>query len=255
MFPILQLGPLAIPAPPLLLLAGIWIGLSLAEKYAPRFGVNSSQLYNLVWVGLLAGVIGARLAYVARFPQAFASNPLGALTPRPVMLDAQAGLLFGMLAALIYGQRKKMPFWQTLDAFTPALMVFSIALGLSHLASGSAFGAPTNLPWGIYLWGETRHPTQIYEILTAAAVAVAIWPRRDADSRPAGALFLRFLALTAAAQMLITSFRGDALVMLGGVRPAQVAAWLALAFSLWQLGKRRQKDPSGNQVSQRKPVS
>ncbi len=249
MFPILQLGPLALPVPSLLILAGIWIGLSLAEKYAPRFGVDAGQLYNLVWIGLLAGVVGARLAYVARFPQAFAGSPLGALTPRPVMLDTQAGLLFGLLAALIYGQRKGMPFWRTLDAFTPALMVLAMTLGLSHLASGSAFGSPTNLPWGIYLWGETRHPTQLYEVLTAAAIAIAVWPRQGAEKAAAGALFLRFLALTAAAQMVISAFRGDSLVMLGGVRLAQVAAWLALAFSLWQLGKRRTNEASRNQVS------
>ncbi len=249
MLPILQLGPLALPVPPLVLLIGVWVGLSLSEKYAPRFGVDSSSLYNLVWVGLLAGIVGARLAYVARFPEAFTSNPLGALTPRPVMLDGQAGLLFGILAALIYGQRKHVPFWPALDAFTPALMVFAIALGLSQLASGSAFGAPTNLPWGIYLWGEVRHPTQIYAILTAAATAALIWPRKAAGSRPPGALFLAFLALTAVGWMLTAAFRGDALLVLGGVRVSQVAAWLALAFSLWQLGKRR------TSISTRNPAS
>ncbi len=249
MLPILQLGPLALPVPPLVFLAGIWIGLSLSEKYAPRFGVDPSTLYNLVWVGLIAGVLGARLAYVARFPQAFTGNPFGALTPRPVMLDGQAGLLFGFLAALIYGQRKRVPFWPALDAFTPALMVFAAALGLAHLASGSNFGSPTHLPWGIYLWGETRHPTQIYEILAALAIAAAIWPRSGTANRPTGALFLIFLALTAAAQMVISAFRGDALLLLGGVRLSQVAAWVVLAFSLWQLGKRRATDAARDPIS------
>ncbi len=255
MLPILQLGPLALPVPSLVLLLGVWIGLYLAGKYAPRFGVEPGLLENMVWIGLIAGLVSARLAYVARFPDAFAGNPLSALTPRPIMLDAQSGLLFGTLAALIYEQRKHVPFWPALDALTPALMVFAAALGLSQLASGSAFGSPTHLPWGIYLWGESRHPTQVYEILATAAIAAALWPRGAAGSRPAGTLFLTFLALTAAAQIVIVTFRGDSPAVFGGVRLAQVAAWLALAFSLWQLGKRRVLASPGNQASEREPIS
>ena len=52
MFPIIQIGPLSLPAPGLILLAGIWIGLTVAERFAPRFKANSNQLYNLVFVVL-----------------------------------------------------------------------------------------------------------------------------------------------------------------------------------------------------------
>jgi phosphatidylglycerol---prolipoprotein diacylglyceryl transferase len=249
MLPILQVGPLAIPLPSILLLLSIWIGMGQAEKVAPRFKANSNDLFNLVMLGLGAGVIGARLAYAARFPDAFSSAPLSLLTPRPVMMDLAGGLFAGALAALIYGQRKKMPFWPMLDALTPALAIFAIGMALAQLAAGDGYGASTRLPWGIELWGAVRHPTQIYAALFAALIAYLIWPRKargntSPDWQP-GVTFLTFLALSAAARIFVEAFRGDSSLLLGSIRIAQVTGWIVLAGSLWLLGKRRvEKQPS-----------
>jgi phosphatidylglycerol---prolipoprotein diacylglyceryl transferase len=249
MLPILQVGPLAIPLPSILLLLSIWIGMGQAEKLAPRFKANSNDLFNLVMLGLVAGVIGARLAYAARFPDAFSSAPLSLLTPRPVMMDLAGGLFAGALAALIYGQRKKMPFWPMLDALTPALAIFAIGMALAQLAAGDGYGASTRVPWGIELWGAVRHPTQIYAALLAALIAFMIWPRKvrsntSPDWQP-GFTFLTFLALSAAARIFVEAFRGDSSLLLGSVRTAQVTGWIILAGSLWLLGKRRfEKQPS-----------
>jgi phosphatidylglycerol---prolipoprotein diacylglyceryl transferase len=240
MLPILQVGPLAIPLPAVLLLLAVWLGMGQAEKLAPRFKADSSLLLNLVMIGLVVGVLGARLAYAARFPGAFTGEPLSILTPRPVMLDISGGLFAGALAALIYGQRKKMPLWSTLDAITPALAIFSIGLGFSQLASGDGYGITTQVPWGIELWGAVRHPTQIYAILAAILIAILIWPRKSKDEHPKelGVTFLIFVTLSAAASILIETFRGDSALLLGSLRTVQAVAWMILAASLWLLDKR-----------------
>jgi len=245
MLPILQIGPLAIQVPGLVILAGIWVGLSLSEREAPQFEINANDLYNLAFIGLISGLIGARLAYIARYPAAFTSNLFSVISLNPGLLDPLGGTAFGMILALIYGQRKKMSFWGTLDALTPALAVFMIALGLSHLASGNAFGTPTSVPWGIDLWGAHRQPTQIYEIILSSVIFWIIWYQRgNADSRPPGEYFLAFTAMSAGARLFLEGFRADS-VLIGGIRIAQIAAWLVLAASLWGLGRllRRQKTP------------
>ncbi|MCI0521049.1 MAG: prolipoprotein diacylglyceryl transferase [Chloroflexi bacterium] len=234
MMPILQLGPLALPLPPLLLLLGVWIGLSLAEKRAARHGISPDRLFNLSLAGLLAGVIGARLAYVARYPAAFAQNPWDILSRNPGLLDPWGGLVIGTLAAAIYAQRKKMPLWPTLDALTPALSVLLLASAAATLASGEAYGAPSTLPWSIDMWGASRHPTQIYALLAAALIFWLLWSGKLL-AFPPGAHFLSFAALASASRLFLETFRGDSILLPGGWRAAQLVSWIILAASLYAL--------------------
>lgn len=239
MFPVIQLGPFSLPAPGLFLLLGVWVGLTIAERLAPRFRANPNQLYNLVFTVLIAGVIGARLSYVVQHLDAFIKSPLSLFSLNPGLLDPWGGAAVGLIAGLIYIQRKQIPLWPTLDALTPFLAVMWIALGLSNLASGKAFGMETQLPWGIDLWGAIRHPTQIYQILAGAVILGLIWPRSSAANaiqRIVGETFWAFLALSAGAWMMIEAFRGDSILLLGGFRSAQIIAWILLAFSLWGWG-------------------
>lgn len=252
MFPLLHLGSVTIQTPGLILLLAIWAGLEQSEKHARRVGINPNRLDSLVLIALVSGVAGARLAYAAHSPSAFAAAPLSLFLPTPSMLDPGGGLVVAILSGWIYAYRihkihppgENMPLWPTLDALTPGLAIFMIGLGLAHLASGDAFGAPTSVPWAIHLWGAYRHPTQAYEILAAVSIAAAIWPRNvttgeEADLPwPIGARFLVFAALSAGARLFLEAFRGDSALMAGGVHTAQVAAWFLLSASLWLLGRK-----------------
>ncbi len=238
MLPILHIGPLAIQVPGLVLLLGVWLGLSLTERYAPRYGVESKIIYNLVILSILAGVIGARLFYVARFPDAFLSKPASIISLNPSLLDLWGGVFTTIMVALIYGRRKGLSFWSTLNALTPAMAVFSVALALAHLSSGSHYGMPTNLPWGIELWGAYRHTTQIYEFIAAAMILFILWPGRETfNSTSPGVYFLSFFGLTAGASIFLEAFRGDSPLLPGGIRIVQLIALIFLAVSLWGIKK------------------
>lgn len=241
MLPILNIGPLAVPAPELILLLGFWIGLELTEKHAEGFGADPKHLYNMALTAILAGLIGARLVYAARSPQAFLDSPWSLLAPRPEMLDGTGGLVAAALAAFIYGWVRRLRLWPTLDAATTLFAVLAVALGLSHFASGDAFGAPADIPWAISLWGAQRHPSQVYETIAALLVAAAVWPgsraARYSRAQP-GFRWWIFLAISAAARLALESFRGDSVLLMNSFRLAQVIAWLVLAVSLWQIGRR-----------------
>lgn len=244
MFPVIQLGPMALQAPGLILLVGLWLGLMVAERLADRFGVKPNQLYNIVFVALIAGLVGARLSYALQHWAAFRSNPMSLFSLLPGLFDPVGGLAVGLIAVLIYGNRKQISLWPMLDALTPFFAVMISAVGLANLASGAAFGASADLPWGIDLWGASRHPTQVYQMMAGATILALIWPRRsasDATQPMPGRTFWLFLALSAVAWMLIEAFRGDSILLPGGLRVAQVAAWLILAISLWGLGKTKKQ--------------
>ncbi|MBS1250776.1 MAG: Prolipoprotein diacylglyceryl transferase [Chloroflexi bacterium] len=246
MFPTVQIGPLSAPTPGLILLFGIWLGITLAERLAPRFNVAGKALSDIVFAALLAGILGARLAYAVQSLPAFLDNPLSLFSLTPNMLDPVGGLLLAAIVAFFYGRHKKLALWPTLDALTPFLATLGIALGLAHLASGDAYGVPTTLPWGIFLWEARRHPTQIYEILGAGLTLALTWPSAETVPGREGKTFGCFTALTAAAHLIIHGFRGDSTILANGIRLEQVIALVILGISLWWLG-RHFSDP--NEVS------
>lgn len=231
MFPILQIGPLAIQIPGLALLIGVWVGLSLAEKEAARLHMDADAIYNVAFVGLIGGLIGARLAYAARYLSSYAADPFGLFSLNAATLAPSEGMLIGLTAAVLYGARRKLRLRTTLDALAPALAVMAVAVALAHLSSGDAFGAAARLPWSIYLWDEYRHPSQVYELIAALLVLGLAWRLRQ--QRPfAGFNFLWVVALSAIARISLEAFRGDSIVMVGGLRTAQVWGLVILATCL-----------------------
>jgi len=231
-FPFIRLGPFLLQLPGLALLVGIWIGSSLAEKEAARLKLNVAAVYNLIFFGLVAGIVGARLAYAARYLSAYLANPLGLLALTPATLSPNAGLVTGLAVAALFGWRKKLPLRPTLDALAPGLAAFMVALGVAHLMSGDAFGAPAQLPWSIYLWDDYRHPSQIYETIAALVVFAVAW-KRPLGQPGDGINFLLVVALSAAARVWLEAFRGDSVIWPGGFRAAQVVGVVVLAAALW----------------------
>lgn len=177
MYPYLRLGPFLLQLPLLALLLGVWIGSALTEKEAARLKLPAAAVNNLVFVGLMVGIVGARLAYAARYLQVYVENPLSLLALNLNTLSGFDGLLIGLVFAALYGWRKKLPLQPTLDALAPGLAAFMVALGMAHFLSGDAFGAPADLPWSIYLWSEYRHPSQAYEALAALAVFLVAYKK------------------------------------------------------------------------------
>jgi phosphatidylglycerol:prolipoprotein diacylglycerol transferase len=230
MFPILPLGPAAVPVAPIVLLIGVFISAAVVEKRAAQLGLAHDAVSNMVYIALGAGFVGARLGYVLLHLAAYRSDPLSIVVPTPATLDAFSGVVAAILAGALYAKRHRLPLWRTLDALAPGIGTMAIALGFAHLASGDAFGMSAQLPWSIYLWDDFRHPSQVYEI-TAALIVLGVW-WFVADRSPFdGFQFLLVIALFAASIVVLEAFRGDSWLF-DGWRVAQGIALGVLAVSL-----------------------
>lgn len=228
MFPVIHLGPLSIPARPITLLVAYWFAAEASERSAKRLGLPGDAVYNIAFIGGIAGVIGARLGYVIEFWSAY-QNDLGAIFALNLnTLSPLAGGLTGALVAYLYARRKGMANRKLVDALTSGFIIFTAGMALADLASGDGYGSPSSLPWAIELWGEPRHPTQIYELIAVIAIGFVVLR----SSLPFdGARFGLFVALYAAARLIIGVFRGDSLVI-DGVRVDQVWSLIALVIAL-----------------------
>ena len=221
-------------APPrhlILLLAALWVGLALVEKRCKRRGIYENLLDNIIYYSLFGYILGGRLLYVVSNFSVFVQSPLSLFSLNLDLFDPLAALVVAVMIGLIYGSRQKLPLWSTLDALTPLFGVLAVGISLSHLAAGTAFGSPTNVPWGIQLWNDTRHPSQMYELIAALLIFGFIWFQKT-DSA-VGAVFLTFAILTAASRLFLEAFRGDSILIFGGLRFAQLIAWIVLAIALF----------------------
>jgi len=132
MLPVLRLGPYVVASGMAALLASLWLGMESAEREGKRLGLANGQVSTTLGMALIAGIIGARLAHVARYWSAYQSDWTQAVALTPSALDPVAGAAFGLLAAYIYLLREQVNVARFLDALAPALALVGAVWSLGN---------------------------------------------------------------------------------------------------------------------------
>ncbi len=144
----------------LMLVIGFLCAAQLARVLARRCGLNGDHFVNAGLLGLLTGVIGARLSHIIESiadpsNHEFAHNSHTAWENFVSMLNVSSGGLtfYGgfLLAApvmIFYAIRKKVPLLTGMDIIAPCLMV-GLAFGrIGCYLNGCCYGEECQLPWG-----------------------------------------------------------------------------------------------------------
>lgn len=214
---------------------GIFLGAWYASKHVERAGEDGNLVWDaLLWV-LVPALIGARLWYVGQVvagggPGAslYASDPLQVLNFRAGGMNIFGGVVFGLVAVIVYTRVTKADGWLLADA---ALMGALIGQGIGRFGNWinqELYGPPTNLPWGIRIPQEARiapwnnldafplettrfHPTFFYEAFWLfLTFGVLYWVTRRFQSRLVpGAITGGYLLLAGVGRFWIEWFRPD----------------------------------------------
>jgi phosphatidylglycerol:prolipoprotein diacylglycerol transferase len=194
-----------------------------------------------VWAAV-SGYIGARL-YEVVFSWSYYSRHLAKI---PAVweggLAIHGGLIVGGIVGAIVARRRGLPVLRTLDLVAPAGALAQAIGRWGNFFNEEAFGAPTNLPWGLYISPEHRplaykaverfHPTFLYESLWDLAMfaVLAWWLRPRWHDRPGG-LFFWYIGLYSAGRFAIEALRLDS-YWLGAFRVAQLASIAGILFAI-----------------------
>ena len=230
MFPVIQVGPLTIQTPGLILIIFFWFGLELSERIASKREFPVDKLNAVVLISLFAGLLGSRISYALNHYTAFKDDFSSLYSLNPGLLDPFGGLVTGLLAGIIYGRKKNMSAWETMDVLTPLLAVLMIGVNIVNLASGNAYGTNTNLPWGINFLGASRHPSQVYAIIASSITLTLLWKDFLKVGSP-GYIFLKFAMITSAWLIFLEGFRGDFQPLVIGIRVSQIIALIVFLVS------------------------
>ncbi|MCD6290473.1 MAG: prolipoprotein diacylglyceryl transferase [Anaerolineae bacterium] len=240
MLPVIQIGHVALPTKPLILFAALYAGLWLAGREADRRGLDGERLWNAGFLGLGGGLVAGRIVYVLLHWSAYRSDPLAILSPKPGTIVPSAALAAGALVALGYLWRARSLNADAADAIALGLPLALILIDFGNLLNGDAFGVPSDVPWAIPLWGERRHPVQVYELLAIGIVLIVLWRRRQV-ARP-GDLAWGSLLGYGLVRLIFEPFRAQSWVLTGGYHGVQILGLIAVLFALWALTRPRQPD-------------
>jgi phosphatidylglycerol:prolipoprotein diacylglycerol transferase len=225
-----------------ILAAAMAVGLWLADRAARRRGLDRRRMLRAGQLGLLGGLVGARLYYVLFSWDYYRLMPWKILAVWEGGTAIHGGLLGGLLVGSGYAWWRRLPLALYLDAAAPALALGQAIGRWGNFFNEEAFGSPTGLPWGLYISPPNRpprladqqffHPAFLYESLWNAGVFVLLATvlRRRFDRTP-GALFLAYLGLTSLGRWWIEALRTDPL-MLGPIRVSQLASVIGVALAL-----------------------
>jgi phosphatidylglycerol---prolipoprotein diacylglyceryl transferase len=164
--------PLAIHWYGVLIVAGALLGGWFAAKRAAARGYDPEHVWNLLLLGMVLGIAGARAYYVAFEWPRFASQPLlFTINPANGGLAIHGALIGAVLAALIYTNRNKLPFVEWLDICLPTVLIAQAIGRWGNFFNQEAYGQPTT-GFGVRIDPEYRIP-----------------PYNDLASYPANTLF------------------------------------------------------------------
>lgn len=234
MFPILNLGPLAIQAPGLIILIGVYVSFLVIEKQPKIFKVIPNDVSNLFFYYLISILILGRLSYIFRFPSIFMENPLSIFSLNPSLIDFVSGTLLGLLVALVYIQKKKINTIEMLNAITLPLLIFLVFYFFSQFSSGNFYGKPSTLPWSIQLWGTNRHPLQIYYMVGLLPV-ILLTLKALRNNGGQSLLFIETTSYLSLVFVILDFFNGDPNNLISGFNKIQLGALLILLVSNFYL--------------------
>ena len=229
----------------LLIACGMALSVFLCSRQEKRLGLPKDLTYDLaLWV-IPAGVIGARLYYVAFQWDMYRTNPLSILYIWEGGLAIYGGVIGGALAVFAFSKIKKAPFGKLADMIAPAL-ILSQAIGRwGNFFNGEAYGRLVEnpalqwFPLAVNVGGEWHMATFFYESVWDFIGFWVLWLNRKKTTAD-GNLFLLYLVWYGLGRAFIEGLRTDSL-MLGPLRVSQVLSVLLCVGAAAALLIRRKK--------------
>jgi phosphatidylglycerol---prolipoprotein diacylglyceryl transferase len=244
---------------------GLYAGIQVALRDAPRRGIDRDQLLNTSLIAAVLGVLGGRLYYVVQnHPDFYLQHPGQILAVWQGGMAFYGAIFGGAVALLIGGWRYRMNFWSLADLGALGLCLGQAFGRIGNIINGDIVGYPTNGSWGfVYTSPDTFaprnvavQPANLYELLIALGLFLLLWNVRK-RVQPEGLLAMIYLVLYSTSQFLIFFLR-DNIILFHGLKQAQLTAIavtvLTIPFIIYLLRSGRRLPQESEPAAPRTPV-
>jgi phosphatidylglycerol---prolipoprotein diacylglyceryl transferase len=218
----------------IILMLGAVAGAFLATREAKRRDYEPEIVWDLMIYLLIFGIIGARIWHLLTPPPSsgitagwYFTHPLDALNIRKGGLGIPGAIIAGVIVLFFYTRRHRLNFAQWADIAAPGLALGQAIGRWGNFVNQELYGAPTNLPWKIYIDPNHRlqgyqnfeyyHPLFLYEsIWNLANMLLLLWISRCyGDWLKDGDIFLIYLIVYPVGRFLLDFLRLDAALVNG----------------------------------------
>lgn len=223
--------------------------------------VPEDPFIDVLIVGLISGVLGARFYYVITSLDEFGGNVWDMLNFRGGGMAIYGGIIFGVLGGFLVARKKKLNILPMMDIVSISFLIGQGIGRWGNFINQEAFGTNTNLPWGMYSNGTRNfllsnmarlseqgvtvdptlpvHPCFLYESLWCLlGVALLLWYRKHRKFD--GEMFLLYIGWYGLIRFFIEGIRTDSLYAFG-FRISQAVALLCVVVSIALIILKRRK--------------
>ena len=214
---------------------GILVGSFIILFECKKQKINEDFIVNLLFYGIIFGVIGARLYYILFNISYYRLHALEIFEIWNGGLAIHGGIIFATLFIFFYCKKNKQDFLKILDIIVVGLIAGQTIGRWGNFFNQEAFGTVVSLDFlkglhlpqfvinGMLIGGEYHHPTFLYEslwnLLGLLMLVIARRFRYVKIGQPT-ALYMIWYGL---GRLIIEAFRTDSL-MLGPFRIAQIVS-------------------------------
>ncbi len=257
---IIHLGSFMITGFGIMMMVGFLMAGWVIQKDLRHRGFTPVYAEHVIVAGVVGGVIGAKLWFVALYQD-------------PAQLFSRGGLVWyggfagGAAAVLLNGWRKHVPMRLTLELSAPALALGHSLGRLGCFLIQDDYGVPTTLPWamkfpngyppttaaalqrfGVEVPADALptdvlavHPTQLYEVVALMFIFWLLWRSRT-HSRAMGWLFGLYLVAAGIERLLVEFLRAKDDRFFGPLTLAQGASLAVIVLGAVLMAKWRERD-------------
>ena len=224
----------------IIIATGFTIALCYAIINSKRFGIVQDKLIDAIIVGLITGIIGARLYYVVFYPgNTYINNPASIFQIHEGGLAIYGGIIGGLTGGIIVAKIKNINIPSILDIAALGFLIGQCIGRWGNFINQEAFGTETNLPWGMVSENtllETSnpvHPCFLYESLWCLLgfIFLDIFSRKFKKYN--GQIFLLYIVWYGTERFFVEGLRTDSLMLpYVNLRVSQVLAAVSIVISV-----------------------
>lgn len=215
----------------------------IVGKESKKKGLSKDTYFDMIFYGLIFGILGARLYYVLFNFSYYIKQPLEILATWHGGLAIHGGLIATLLFLVFYTKKKNLNLLLLLDIIVVGLILGQAIGRWGNFFNGEAYGGviaksvlqnmhlPKFIINGMYIDGAYHHPTFLYESICSLIGFGILLFARTRKSLTTGRLTSIYLVWYGSVRLIIESLRTDSL-MLGDIRMAQMVSLICILSGL-----------------------